>query len=107
MYEDKDVVSAVSYSLGENQDDKRSGNVGGTTDIAERTENGWCIVTGLCVVFFACCFLSHYLLWVCFLQVSGTNDGSKDGDIQFQQREISSASGEKVSVLYLSFGQKV
>lgn len=62
LYEDKDVVSAVSYSLGENQDDKRSGNVGGTTDIAERTENGWCIVTGLCVVFFACCFLSHYLL---------------------------------------------
>ncbi|XP_004289891.1 PREDICTED: probable galacturonosyltransferase 6 isoform X2 [Fragaria vesca subsp. vesca] len=62
LYEDKDVVSAVSYSLGENQDGKGSGNVGGTTDIAERTENG-------------------------------TNDGSKD--IQFQQREMSSASGEK------------
>ncbi|KAM5563591.1 putative galacturonosyltransferase 6 [Rosa sericea] len=64
LYEDTDVVSSVSYSLGENQDDKESGNVGDITDTAERKENG-------------------------------TNNESKEGDIQFQQREISSASGEK------------
>ncbi|PRQ25962.1 putative polygalacturonate 4-alpha-galacturonosyltransferase [Rosa chinensis] len=66
LYEDTDVVSSVSYSLGENQDGKESGNVGDITDTAERMEN-----------------------------VSGTNNESKEGDIQFQQREISSASGEK------------
>ncbi|XP_024163006.1 probable galacturonosyltransferase 6 isoform X2 [Rosa chinensis] len=64
LYEDTDVVSSVSYSLGENQDGKESGNVGDITDTAERMENG-------------------------------TNNESKEGDIQFQQREISSASGEK------------
>ncbi|XP_062006944.1 probable galacturonosyltransferase 6 isoform X3 [Rosa rugosa] len=66
LYEDRDVVSSVSYSLGENQDGKESGHVGDITDTAERMEN-----------------------------VSGTNNESKEGDIQFQQREISSASGEK------------
>ncbi|XP_062006945.1 probable galacturonosyltransferase 6 isoform X4 [Rosa rugosa] len=64
LYEDRDVVSSVSYSLGENQDGKESGHVGDITDTAERMENG-------------------------------TNNESKEGDIQFQQREISSASGEK------------
>lgn len=51
LYEDKDVVSAVSYSLSENQD-KESENVGDTTDMMDRTENGWCIVTGVCIVYF-------------------------------------------------------
>lgn len=63
LYEDKDVVSAVSYSLSENQD-KDSANVGDTNDMLERTENG-------------------------------TKYESKEGDRQFQQREISSVSGEK------------
>ncbi|PQP96764.1 putative galacturonosyltransferase 6 [Prunus yedoensis var. nudiflora] len=40
LYEDKDLVSAVSYILKENHDAKESGNVGDTTDMLERTENG-------------------------------------------------------------------
>ncbi|XP_050364539.1 probable galacturonosyltransferase 6 isoform X2 [Argentina anserina] len=67
LYEDKDVVSVVSYSLGENKEDTGSGDVGDTTDMAERTGHG-------------------------------TNGESKEGDIQYQQREISSASGEKGKV---------
>lgn len=62
LYEDKDVVSAVSYSLSENQD-MESANVGDTTDMMERTENGWCIVTGVCIVyFFICCILSMFIV---------------------------------------------
>lgn len=102
LYEDKDVVSAVSYSLSENQD-KESANVGDTTDMLERTENGWCIVTGVCIVFFLYAAVSQCSSWVCFIWVSGTKYESKEGDRQFQQREISSVSGEKVSILYLSY----
>lgn len=64
LYEDKDLVSTVSYTLKENHDAKESGNVGDTTDMLEKTENG-------------------------------TKYENQDGDNQFQQREISSMSGEK------------
>lgn len=108
LYEDKDLVSTVSYTLKENHDAKESGNVGDTTDMLERTENGWCIFTGVCILFLSMLLsFSHCLLWVCFMKISGTKYENQDGDNQFQQKEISSMSGEKVFIVHLLYDHQI